>query len=117
MSCVTNVLVAVGMANWTEIDATPSGIAKMNAAMEAEFGQTLACLDDHFGGSKFPEISTWAAAFNYVPPSAVVAAAQAAGWLDDSQVQLMICDQEDDLFTVRTVAEWTESSAQEGGRG
>lgn len=108
MSHVTNVMVAVGVDNWGSGDIPP-GIVEMNKTLAKEAsGQILLCIDESVGGLKNLEIPVFAAAFNYVPIDVIINAAVDVPWNNPQQVQLMICDQDDYLFTVKTVEEWEQ---------
>lgn len=112
MSRVTNVLVAVGIDNWDSTDIPP-GILRMNAILESEAnGQILTDINDCCGGAKNFEIYVFAAAFNHVPIDVIVNAAINSNWENPFQVQLMICEQDDYLFTVATVDEWKRNKAK-----
>jgi hypothetical protein len=110
MSHVTNVIIAIGPADNSLYLDTPRGIEQMNAALHP---QVLADIDACVGGSKNLEIGVWAGALNYRSPDQIVDAALSADWVNKDEVQLMICAQDDYLFTVKTLAEWERSRSRQ----
>lgn len=115
MSHVTNVILAVGVDNWDDCGSpgcdTPSQVLALNKLLQREFGQQLADADakpNVVGGTRHLEICVWIAAFNYVPKARLEKLVADLPWANPAQVQLMICDQDDDVFTVRTVSQLRE---------
>lgn len=105
MSYVTNALVACSV-----LEDDEDRMREVNEALsEASRGQQFKDISrtEVYGGSKHMEIPLWGAAFNYVGVREIMKAVSAAAWKEPQFVQVFICDQEDDIFTVRTLGETT----------
>lgn len=96
MSWVLNAIVT-----WDTLEATEQRLAEVNTPLEREHGQTFSNNDaEWYGGPKRMEATFFGAAFNYVPPSDVVAAVANASWEMPDLVQLLLKDQEDERWTL-----------------
>ena len=102
MSMVTNVLLAIGIGN------SNRGIANINQELDNRYKQELRSIDEgpggnQVGGSKRLEVEVWAAALGGVPTETLLRLFGDAPWEDPDNVQLMVCEQEEDRFTVYPV--------------
>jgi hypothetical protein len=59
--------------------------------------------DEAWGGFKACEKPVWAAAFNYVNTQIVLDAVRHVRWEEPEAVQLLVCEQESDVFEIYTI--------------
>ena len=99
MSDVTNVMVSHSV---LEEPATHEALA---TPISGGYGQSLrniadGAAGDAWGGHKAPEVEVWAAAFNHVGVSEILAHVEGVPWEEPHAVQVFINVQDDVKFTV-----------------
>lgn len=87
-------------------------IREVNAALDARGREQFrdACQRDQdtdpwWGGTKFPEVSLWGAALNYVTLDTVMDAVRAASWKYPDEVQVIWQAADDDLWSLHRLEE------------
>src|SRR5215218_2926506 len=102
MSVVTNVLLSIGLNGAGEEDPNP-----YTAALNAFFppGQGLVNADavperpGWYGGTKYLEVDLYVGAFNHLDRRAFVTHLRGIAWEHPEDVQLLICAQDDLIFS------------------
>lgn len=107
MSYVTNVMLHYGLEDMHRLGEINAATAPLNNGQE--FRDICGAIDQEegtrWGGNKFPEVELVAAAFNYWDQDATMTALAAITWKRPDLVQLFICDQEDDAFSLYTITD------------
>ena len=65
-----------------------------------ELNKSLKRVDQHAGGDKNMEVDVYMGAFNWLSTSELLEKFNSIEWKWPGHVQLMICEQDDDSFTV-----------------
>ena len=102
MSVVTNVVLSIGMNDAGEDDPNPY-TARINAFFPDEQGLVNAdAVPDRrgwYGGTKYLEVELYIGAFNHLDLRAFVTHLRGIAWEHPADVQLLICAQEDFIFS------------------
>lgn len=104
MSVVTNVILSLGIMNEGPVDDPRADVAAINAYFGDATG--LVSLDDPdlprgwYGGSKMLEQPLYVGAFNYLDLDALVAHIRGLTFREPENVQLIVCEQDDDRFRI-----------------
>lgn len=100
MSCVTNAILCVDILEprlW--LDRVNEQINDQADAGGQQFVD-INTPEAWYGGTKCWEANTAVAAFNYFPPTAIAKAVAACQWEYPENVQLIVCDQDDEQFSI-----------------
>lgn len=99
MSYVTNVMLHYGLEDEGKLEEINALVAPLNNGQEFR-DITSGPSVDLWGGHKYPEVNLVAAAFNYWDDDATKKALAGIEWERPDLIQLFICDQEDDAFSL-----------------
>lgn len=98
MSHVTNILILAPL-----IEARSDAISNINNYLNNLNKGSLKTIDSCSGGTKAMEVSVYAGAFNYLDIEEFLEAFKEAPWREKDRIQLLICDQDDDKFSLHEV--------------
>ena len=98
MSYVTNIILNLGLQG--------KKLEEVNQFFDGEKG-FISCDDDSlprgwYGGTKMLEVDIAIGAFNYIDLDKIKQHIQNIKWEEPEDVQLLICDQEDNVFSIWT---------------
>ena len=106
MSAVTDIILTCSLlesqgSNW---DDTPS-VQTLNDYLRAAYhGVTLMRVDDYAGGNKAVQCTVWMAAINHFDTKEFLRQARSAQWYEPESAQIFFKGENDDVFTVETIA-------------
>lgn len=100
MSDITNVLILCDLDELDDHQGNPCpAMDEVNRYLAAHNQGPASRLDEHVAGSPGFERAVFGAAYNGLPQPVILAAIEAAPWRYPDSVQVLICEQQDTLFS------------------
>ncbi len=106
MSHVTSIMLSFSNAeNDGDIEFHPAPLIAVQTWLVRNRHLQLSQLNLYFGGEKAPEVNVWAGAFNYLDIEGFIQLVKDQAWIDPMNVQVFVCDQEDERWTLYPIKE------------